>query len=618
MGRKKRKLDFELKPFCYYCDREFGDEKVLLQHQKAKHFKCLLCDRKLDLASSLALHMMQVHKTVLKAVPNSLPKRSNPELCIRGMNGVPTELIEDNLNKLKQKINALNVKKQQKENNAVKRQKMPVNDMPYYPYGSAPNFFSVPYIYTDQQLGMMSYPESYQNTLNIPKNFNGEKIPSTNIAITESTGNYLNPLSDMNLLNKGCFPENDQQNSSENIERKKQVNSVIDIEKEKHVNSVIQKDLSLNETYLSKSISNDELTKSEEKITLNLMDPLNIFEELPFKLPMFPSSADKIKTSENINMSASHLLKRDTQNKMENQMNPMKQKNITSESSTAAFADVCNNTDTPRSDAVTNNVESPGISFGPQHLMYPPVSTSSPSAPVTLKNVSLTSLRRAPFIPPPPKTKPNNLHLQSSSFLPTSSQLPTLSRPSYVASSSRSMPIPATATNSPAPPMTPIASLPAAPTTPPLLPSTATTTVAPLGAPYLLSSVASTNMTSATTPAELSTVPAFPNANMFQSFLSQDLSGMSVMPSVNSGVINEQTSYPNIDQMKEVSSINGKELNRKDMETFCFNNSKAKTIRLNIPPPTMKTSSLIKGLILFYDEADSVYQVKAMREFGFT
>lgn len=35
MGRKRKK---QAKPWCYYCNREFEDEKTLVQHQKARHF----------------------------------------------------------------------------------------------------------------------------------------------------------------------------------------------------------------------------------------------------------------------------------------------------------------------------------------------------------------------------------------------------------------------------------------------------------------------------------------------------------------------------------------------------------------------------------------------------
>ena len=33
-----------------------------MQHQKAKHFKCNMCPRRLNTAGGLAVHMQQVHK----------------------------------------------------------------------------------------------------------------------------------------------------------------------------------------------------------------------------------------------------------------------------------------------------------------------------------------------------------------------------------------------------------------------------------------------------------------------------------------------------------------------------------------------------------------------------
>jgi transposase-like protein len=47
---------------CRYCDREFDNETILIQHQKAKHFKCHICNRKLNTASGMVIHGMQVHK----------------------------------------------------------------------------------------------------------------------------------------------------------------------------------------------------------------------------------------------------------------------------------------------------------------------------------------------------------------------------------------------------------------------------------------------------------------------------------------------------------------------------------------------------------------------------
>ncbi|KAJ1948740.1 hypothetical protein EC988_005054, partial [Linderina pennispora] len=72
MGRRKSKK-IEIKPWCWYCAREFEDEKVLVQHQKAKHFKCQICQKRLNSANGMAIHVAQVHKENIKSVPNALP-----------------------------------------------------------------------------------------------------------------------------------------------------------------------------------------------------------------------------------------------------------------------------------------------------------------------------------------------------------------------------------------------------------------------------------------------------------------------------------------------------------------------------------------------------------------
>tara|TARA_R110002050_G_scaffold225320_2_gene361232 strand:- start:447 stop:641 length:195 start_codon:yes stop_codon:yes gene_type:complete len=59
MGKKKKKKQ---KPFCWYCERDFVDEKILIQHQKSKHFKCEVCHKKMFTASGMAIHVYQVHK----------------------------------------------------------------------------------------------------------------------------------------------------------------------------------------------------------------------------------------------------------------------------------------------------------------------------------------------------------------------------------------------------------------------------------------------------------------------------------------------------------------------------------------------------------------------------
>jgi len=88
MGRKKKK---QMKPFCWYCERTFDDEKVLIQHQKAKHLKCLVCKKKMGTASGLVIHCQQVHKEAITKIPGSIPGRETTEIDIYGMEGVPEE-----------------------------------------------------------------------------------------------------------------------------------------------------------------------------------------------------------------------------------------------------------------------------------------------------------------------------------------------------------------------------------------------------------------------------------------------------------------------------------------------------------------------------------------------
>jgi len=91
MGKgKKRKLN-ESKPYCWYCTREFDDEKILIQHQKAKHFKCHICHKKLTTAGGMVVHVYQVHKENITKVPNARPGRDSIQFEIYGMEGIPDE-----------------------------------------------------------------------------------------------------------------------------------------------------------------------------------------------------------------------------------------------------------------------------------------------------------------------------------------------------------------------------------------------------------------------------------------------------------------------------------------------------------------------------------------------
>lgn len=105
MGKKKRREDdggaggsfgggagaAGKRIYCYYCDRVFDDEKVLIQHQKARHFKCHVCHKKLSTAGGMAVHILQVHKETISVVPNAKPGKGSVDIEIYGMEGIPGE-----------------------------------------------------------------------------------------------------------------------------------------------------------------------------------------------------------------------------------------------------------------------------------------------------------------------------------------------------------------------------------------------------------------------------------------------------------------------------------------------------------------------------------------------
>ena len=90
---------------------------VLMQHQKAKHFKCNMCPRRLNTAGGLAVHIQQVHKlepekcvshnfflpcdgdsygsSSLPRIENALPGRDGYEVEIFGMVGIPAPDVAD-------------------------------------------------------------------------------------------------------------------------------------------------------------------------------------------------------------------------------------------------------------------------------------------------------------------------------------------------------------------------------------------------------------------------------------------------------------------------------------------------------------------------------------------
>ncbi|CAK7207464.1 hypothetical protein SEUCBS139899_010274 [Sporothrix eucalyptigena] len=97
MGKKRRNYpsleELMDRAWCYYCERDFEDLKLLISHQKAKHFKCERCGRRLNTAGGLSVHMNQVHKETLSQVENALEGREGLDVEIFGMEGIPEEAL---------------------------------------------------------------------------------------------------------------------------------------------------------------------------------------------------------------------------------------------------------------------------------------------------------------------------------------------------------------------------------------------------------------------------------------------------------------------------------------------------------------------------------------------
>jgi len=79
------------KPSCYYCQRSFENEEVLISHQKLLHFRCPECGKKFSNIPGMAYHMKIVHSMELQAVPKADPGRDDPSLNVVGSTGIPTE-----------------------------------------------------------------------------------------------------------------------------------------------------------------------------------------------------------------------------------------------------------------------------------------------------------------------------------------------------------------------------------------------------------------------------------------------------------------------------------------------------------------------------------------------
>ncbi|KAI6139543.1 hypothetical protein BKA82DRAFT_4223050 [Pisolithus tinctorius] len=90
MAKKKSKQ--VLRPWCWYCEREFEDEKG----ETLSSVACV--PRRLNTAGGLAVHIQQVHKLEPENLPrieNALPGRDGYEVEIFGMEGIPAPDVAD-------------------------------------------------------------------------------------------------------------------------------------------------------------------------------------------------------------------------------------------------------------------------------------------------------------------------------------------------------------------------------------------------------------------------------------------------------------------------------------------------------------------------------------------
>ncbi len=96
MGRKKKPTTAHkvFKPICYYCEKEYPDEEKLVNHQRATHFRCPQCPKRLDNVRGLAAHLSAIHNQEIDQIPHALSDRkSEIDLLISGLRGVPSAFI---------------------------------------------------------------------------------------------------------------------------------------------------------------------------------------------------------------------------------------------------------------------------------------------------------------------------------------------------------------------------------------------------------------------------------------------------------------------------------------------------------------------------------------------
>ncbi|KAK9447414.1 uncharacterized protein V1518DRAFT_420936 [Limtongia smithiae] len=106
------------RPWCYYCGRDFEDLKVLISHQRAQHFKCDRCNKRLNTAGGLVIHVQQVHKETITEVFNAMPGRETTDIEIFGMEGIPQDAVDAHDEKIREKFAALDAAAAAKKSNS--------------------------------------------------------------------------------------------------------------------------------------------------------------------------------------------------------------------------------------------------------------------------------------------------------------------------------------------------------------------------------------------------------------------------------------------------------------------------------------------------------------------
>ncbi|KAK6340121.1 hypothetical protein TWF730_001893 [Orbilia blumenaviensis] len=196
VSRKKRshKDDAQeqlARPWCYYCERDFDDVKILHSHQKAKHFKCERCRKPLNTAGGLAVHMTQVHKETLKEVKNAIPGRESTDIEIFGMEGIPEDILQAHQTRVLAQIH-------QKETERRAAQGLP----PLGQEGSAKKKIKVDSVDPEEIMKRLAAHKAAQATGGAPPT-TGSQSPMS----THDTGGNASPAQPPSVMSPG-FPPN--------------------------------------------------------------------------------------------------------------------------------------------------------------------------------------------------------------------------------------------------------------------------------------------------------------------------------------------------------------------------------------------------------------------------